>query len=431
MKRIKEALIGSFIFLAVIAIVSYGFGVWFFKSHFLPGTKINNFDVSYEDIQSARELLDRSVKSYALAVYIRNNGIEKLTADEAGMEFNGDEDLVSLLKSQDSMLWFMPQDRSIYIKDAFTLNTDMLRASVKNMKCMKDMEDPSNARLVKTDSGFEVISAFMGTKLDEQKVYDMIEDAVRKGKEKVSLEECYVNPEMTDTEDLLKKTGLLKTYKDVIITYDFGDRKETVDYKKIETFLTDYLIDKEKIQAYVQELADKYDTVGADRTFVTYDNRKVSLSGGDYGWKIDVDEETVNLENNIGLGLIDVVEPAYEQKACSRDRNDIGYTYLEIEQSTGKFVFYKDGVPIVETEGIVQGRFRPGVYRIGSSTGSAIIFGEIYQISADTSAVEDYRQMDSISITDVTDSPANIKIDPNLLQASVSNVIPNIAVVVY
>lgn len=37
---------------------------------------------------------------------------------------------------------------------------------------------------------------------------------------------------------------------------------------------------KKQIEAYISELAAKYDTVGTERTFNTYDGREITVSGG-------------------------------------------------------------------------------------------------------------------------------------------------------
>ena len=430
MKKVRNAFIGIFAVVMIMLCAAYGFGFWFFQTHFLPGTVINNFDCSYITLEESIGLLNRSVKAYALAVNIRNNGVEKISADDAGMEFIGGADLAALMKSQSCIKWFIPQNRSLYLRDAFSIDIGKLHSSIDDLTCMKDMQAPVNAHLVETKKGFQVIDATMGTTLDKDKVYDTIENAVRRGLKEVSLEDCYLNPEVTSTDSLLEKTDLLKTYKNVIITYDFGDRKETVDYSTVESFLTDFILDENKVREYVQGLADKYDTIGISRVFVTYDNRKIDLTGGTYGWAIDVDEETKNLINNINLGLIDVVEPAYKQKGESRDKNDIGYTYLEIDQTFGKFVYYVDGTPIVETEGEVQGHFRPGVYT-PTVTDGKIVFGDIYQISADLSAIEDYSSQNGVSVSDMVNSPANLRIGQEFLTNTVSQLKPNIAVVVY
>ena len=53
---------------------------------------------------------------------------------------------------------------------------------------------------------------------------------------------------------------------DVVITYDFSDRKETVDRTLIKEWLGrdedgSLILDKDAIASYVGQLASKYDTV--------------------------------------------------------------------------------------------------------------------------------------------------------------------------
>ena len=137
---------------------------------------------------------------------------------------------------------------------------------------------------------------------------------------------------------------------DVVITYDFGDRKETVDREVIRGWLTrdengDLILDKEQISAYVASLGEKYDTVGLPRTFETYDNREVALSGGDYGWVIDREKETDALYQAVSDRKTQVREPVYQQSAMSRNTNDIGYTYVEVDLPNHRLVVYRDGVP--------------------------------------------------------------------------------------
>ena len=43
-----------------------------------------------------------------------------------------------------------------------------------------------------------------------------------------------------------------------------------------------YTLDKKQIEAYISELSAKYDTVGRERTFNTYDGREITVSGGNY-----------------------------------------------------------------------------------------------------------------------------------------------------
>lgn len=84
---------------------------------------------------------------------------------------------------------------------------------------------------------------------------------------------------------------------DVVITYDFADRTETVDKDVIKNWLVldkkgNYTLDEAKVAEYVNQLGYDYDTFGCTREFVTALGETIRVKGGDYGWAIDQDKET-------------------------------------------------------------------------------------------------------------------------------------------
>ena len=125
-------------------------------------------------------------------------------------------------------------------------------------------------------------SAVKGNELDVNKTRQIIETAIRQWQPEVDLEssECYIEAEDIDEDVLQQRCDLLNSIQDTIITYDFGDRKETVDFEKIkDKFINnDYELSSKKIQKYIEKLAEKYDTVGVERKFVTFDDRTASVN---------------------------------------------------------------------------------------------------------------------------------------------------------
>ena len=164
---------------------------------------------------------------------------------------------------------------------------------------------------------------------------------------------------------------------DVVVTYDFSDRKETVDRSVIKGMLDrdendNLVVSKDAVAAYVAELAGKYDTAGTERTFSTYDNRDITVSGGNYGWVIDRQKEADALYKDITEKKTEVREPVYEQKASSRKINDIGYSYIEIDLSAQRMVLYQSGSPVVDTGLVADSSTLTGVYALGEKESSAV-----------------------------------------------------------
>lgn len=347
-----------------LVITVYGYGYHYFSNHFLPDTYMEEFNIGMKTVQEVEALLNKQAKSYALAVQYRNGGVEALGADEIGITCDASHELQQILQNQDKKLWFRPCERVIEYEGMNDIvDTKKLEESVSNLKCFRDMEAPVDARIVYTkDKGYQIFPEKEGTKLDRENVMDTIETAIRKRSTSVDLESCYEKPRIRSA-DLEEKYESIKKYENVIITYDFGDCTEQIDAKKIQDFLTDYMLDKKKIASYIYKLGKKYDTRGISREFLTYDDHKVQISGGDYGWVMDQEKETEALEELIKKGAVEVHKPAYIQNAQSRDSNDIGYTYLEIDKKNKQLICYVDGKPIVQTSGVF-GALESGCYML-------------------------------------------------------------------
>lgn len=109
-----------------------------------------------------------------------------------------------------------------------------------------------------------------------------------------------------------------------------------------------------------------------------------SFCGGVYGWLIDRDGETDELVKIIQNGKdVENRKPLYKQTAMSRDKNDLGNEFIEIDLSKQYMWFVRDGKAIVETP-IVSGNPNqgdatpPGIYPITYKTRNAVLRGPGY-----------------------------------------------------
>lgn len=355
--------------LSIILGTGYFLGLAYFQTHFKIGTEINGFNCSFKSIDDADALLSREVQSYAMAVNTRNGGVEKISADDVGMKFAGKDELIDMVNHQNYNLWFLPENTNVTLPvGCYQIDETKMDEEFNSLKCMNDMVKPESAHIVETNDFYQVASAVKGNELDVNKARQIIETAIRQWQPEVDLEasECYIEAEDIDENVLKQRCDLLNSIQDTIITYDFGDRKETIDFEKIkDKFINkDYELSSKKIQKYIEKLAEKYDTVGVERKFVTFDDRTASVTGGDYGWKISVNDTALELMNLITEDTLDVVKPVYVQTAASRMKNDIAHSYLEIDASNDIAVMYVDGKPVVQSKIKVNGDIATGCYKV-------------------------------------------------------------------
>ena len=380
MSRGRKILTGFIIVLLLLAVGSYFFGVYYFTEHFLPGSVVNGFNCSYMTQQEAEELLKEKTGAYVLAIQTRGNGQESISADEIKLAYSSDGSVKNLMNKQNRFGWFLAfsQHKTYEVPSSVTFDQTLFDQVFSSLKCLQDNENPVDAAIQENDDGFEVVPETEGTLVDQQKLKEVISRAVTTGKAVVNLEEdgCYINPAVY-SRDLTKDCQQMNELTDVVITYDFGDRKETVNRSVIREWLArdendDLTVDRQAVADYVKQLAEKYDTPGTERDFVTYDNREITVSGGTYGWIIDQSKETDELYQTVMNRETQVREPEYSQKATSRNTNDIGYSYIEIDLTNGRLVFYKDGQPVVDTGFTASSSTPEGVYAAGEKKESAV-----------------------------------------------------------
>lgn len=392
----KKLVIALIIILVIMTGAAYGYGVRYFTDHFLPGSKVNGYNCSYMTAKEAEKLLSDEVAAYVLAVETRNNGKESITAKEAGLVYVPDGGAKKLIQKQDRYKWFLAfnQKKNYRLaEDTDYDNVETLRKTVKNLKCMqkKNSKKPEDAYIDEEGETYRIVPEKEGTTLDLNRTIKTIRKAVSNGAKTVNLDKkgCYKKPSVyRDDEVLVKQCEELNTITSAVITYDFSDRSEQIDRSVLKGWLIqdekgNYTIDRNQVSAYVNELCSKYNTVGTNRTFITYDGREKTITGGDYGWTIDAETETESLYNAILAGTTEVRTPAYTTEGKCRDTNDIGNTYVEIDITSQRMVFYKDGLLLVDTPVVTgcvsKGYSTPGgCYSLKSKTSPAVLRGPGY-----------------------------------------------------
>lgn len=158
-----------------------------------------------------------------------------------------------------------------------------------------------------------------------------------------------------------EQSNPLDDYKNMSITYTFGDTTEVVDNSKIMSWLkvsgSKVTVDEKMVEEYVAELALKYDTVNKERTFQTSDGNNVAISSdrNEYGYQINQEEEKkqilTDIENNVAVQR----EPIYSTVGVGRNGvDDLAGNYIEVSLDKQHLWLYRNGNLVTETD-IVSG----------------------------------------------------------------------------
>lgn len=399
MKNIKNFFVSggikNKIILLVLILLTYLIISVYFNSHFFFNTVINGVDVSLKSYSDAEEKIKNHIKDYRLQLIERNEETEEILGQDIGMEYNEKNSIASIYQKKNSLKWItsLLQEQKYYIDDLFVYNKEDLESKINKLNCLnKEVIEPKNVSFTYSNGSYELVEEVYGNKIYKDKLNEAIRNSILDGKTKLDLNEnqCYENPKYTLDSDKTSETKeLLDKYIKAKITYIFASEKEVLDGSIIKKWLNvdknlDVIIDEKSVKEFVQGLGEKYDTSGKTRKIKTSIGKMVEVNGGFYGWKINTTAETKALIDNIKLGKELEKEPIYAQKAISREEDDIGKTYVEINITRQHLWFYKNG-KIVTQGPIVTGNpskgnsTKVGVYMLNYKQKESILKGADYE----------------------------------------------------
>lgn len=367
----------------------------YFQSHFFFRTSIEDIEVGGMTAEEAVDELRLKVKGYLLSMYDRDGNKYHILGTEIGYDYQplGEEE--RLIEEQNAFLWpaKIAVDKKLDMDTSITYDEKLLREKVMSLECLQpeNMRKPENAGIQMTEDGYELVSEDKGSSLIADRLYARVKGAVEAGESEFTFtDDLYEKPEVTADDPALKDCmAKIQSLLGAEITYDMGEDKEVVDKSVISSWITvdenyNVTFNEDKAAAYVQSLASKYNTYGDEREFQTAKGDTVTIGGGDYGWVVDKEAEKEQLLAEVKAGEVKTREPVYSQTAVSRNKNDIGDTYIEIDYTNQHLWYFESGDMKIETDivsgNISRGNGSPdGVFKIVYKKSPAVLKGEDYE----------------------------------------------------
>ncbi|NLD19836.1 MAG: L,D-transpeptidase family protein [Clostridiales bacterium] len=198
-------------------------------------------------------------------------------------------------------------------------------------------------------SSFPIVKEVYGTKADSERFFQDLLAHIQTGDLNIIFEEkdYYDMPKVkADDRDLKAYQKYCKKYLKQKITYDLGESTFTLSAEQLDALMNDDRsgdADAEAVKAYVSQLANTYDNIGADRAFTSLTGRSVNVSGGSYGWEINESKETNQLIADINSHKDVTREPVFSDKGYGKYSKDLGNTYIDVDISNQAVNFFKNG----------------------------------------------------------------------------------------
>lgn len=365
-----------FVTLFLLLLIAIYLGVsFYFRDRFYFGTIINGINCTGKTVSQVESLMSEEVSNYSLELIGRDNLTDSIKSSDINYQFISDGKVQELKDSQNSFAWIISCFSSNNHNELLVTTSydkDLLKEKVDSMTFFKkeNIIAPKSAKIsYNKENGYYIKPETMGTKVNKKALLASIDKALQSNAASLNMdsENCYKNPKYTsESEHLTLIVAKAKKYSDITITYNFGSKEEIVDRDKIHNWLKinsktgKITFDEEAVREFVDYIGRTYNTAYSTRTFTASSGKKVSVSGGDYGWLLNRPSEVTSLINTIKKGKSTTKKPVYLQTAASYDKPDYGDTFVEINITRQHLWFYKNGKLIVESDFVSGNESREG-----------------------------------------------------------------------
>lgn len=391
----KKASIILLRFTVVLAFSIYVSFTVYFDGHFLPSTTLNGISVAGKTLEEVEQMITKEIDRYELTLKVRDGKEEIIKGTDISLKPEFGDGILEKMEEQNSFTWPIALFRPRKLKEPtmVNFNEEELEEEVKKLSCMQkeNQTSPSDAHCSEyTSDGYQIIPEEQGNKIKQKRLLSVLKEAVGELKGSLDLEEadCYAKPKITaDDKQLKELVDTLNKYTKAVITYDFGEKTETLDGSTTHTWMdvdgTKVSVNEAAVEEYVKGLASAHNTVFRKHTLKTSSGATVDITNGDYGWKVDKEGEKAQILKDIQAGEPVKREITYSQRAKSHGANDYGDTYVEINLTAQHLYFYKNGSLVVESD-FVSGNVSKnydtptGIYGLTYKQRDAVLRGENY-----------------------------------------------------
>lgn len=348
----------------LVLLIVYLAGMLYYNDKFLNGTMVNGSDVGGMTLQKANDQLSKKVNGQSLKLIFNDGQSEVLQSAQLGVSYNKDNSLNQLMKNQNKWAWFIGffKNEKNTLTDLIQISDENLTNGIASMEHAKEENQiaPTDAYIQYKDGSFSIIEETLGSKFNIEELVKNIKVALSEGKQQLDVTKAngYVKPHVyKDDQDLNNQLKAANEYCLSAITYTTPKGKEiALDGSTLITWLSkqddgsytkDESVFKEKLTAFVKELASQYNSIGVTRTFTGKDGQSHTVSGGTYGFRVSTDSEVsallkmINENNRI---------PEHTGQLPSGENGGLGTTYLEINITKQHLWFVKDGSVVLESD---------------------------------------------------------------------------------
>lgn len=354
---------------------------WYYEKHFAVNTWVNGVYLTGKTVEAGNHELAKEKIEQDLIIKDASGQSWVIKPEEINFSWDYRQELQEYLETKDKVAWFeqIYKAERIEVKPVPVYNEALLQECFEQLPFVtEERRKEFSIQIVRAENGF-LLKNDLGMQLNEEKALESIKSVLQKGETEVDLMAAGAYEEVVpdaSQERILLQWEKVDTFQKQNIVYDMGEEKIVLSPMDLSQFLVtkedkdsqslafeeredgSLVVSEEAVTAFINQLADTYDTYGKERQFQATRGEVVTVpANGTYGTQLHRDAEIEYLYSALTGRVYDDIEghiPIYKRKPYHRGLNDIGDTYIEIDMTDQKMYFYLEGECLVDTK-IVTG----------------------------------------------------------------------------
>lgn len=342
----------------MIAAIIYVAGVIAFESRFPFRYSMDGESILFESVVELS--LDKMYETQFMSLKIRlkDGSIRTIPFSKLGIHRKTDAEIASLLPPS----WKWPAslftDHEYRSGDTLSYSVDKIRQVVLFLDCFTspDIVDATDAYMVRTDDGFEIVPETNGSRLDSDKAVDCVLDCILDGTFEADFKDarCYVIADVTkDDPDLIKRVEHGNALLTQRLCVEVRGERTTMPQKIVADSISyvsgdTFSADRDVYAAFAHKIYEKYTTDGKPRKFMSSMDGEIELepSGRDVIGGDLFDEQSLFTE--LYAAATKGEDAVIKGKFLKEE--SIGPTYLEISLTHQHLWLYVDGELVIDTD---------------------------------------------------------------------------------
>ena len=381
--------------LLATALVAYLAGVAYFHFFFMPGTTLDGSDVS---LRSVSEVAEERASAFAgYQAHVTGDGVDlTITPDQIGLSYDGETYARDAVAATAPWTWpvaLAQGSRSVSAESAVVLDREALLALFAPLEEAAAESAASlggGAVVFDAETGsFGLDPSVMAQYLDDDALVDCLTQGFAARTPEISIGD----DQLTGTDDALHAAvDAANAYLGAAgTTFTLnGETVAEVTADAIAGWVTvaddlSVSLSTDAAATWARDNVSRLNTIGSERTYTRADGKQVSVSGGDYGWKINESGVADALVAAVSAGEPQAVEVPFEtsgQVVPGEGGRDWGQRYIDIDISEQYVRMYGDDGSLVWESACVTGQPSEnwgtpyGVYAInGNMTRDTVLIG--------------------------------------------------------